>query len=131
MHGKGTSIISSLYVIGMSITVIGFIVPIFSAFGGTITLNGFELAGKGDSVMKFALLLVFFGAIAGIVFQFFTHVPLLKLIALIVTVAGGLYCFFNTSDIGVKLAGKFLGSGFYMIIIGWCVAAAGLFLDRK
>lgn len=131
MAKKSVSITSYLYVIGMAITAIGFIVPVFSAFGGNITLNGFDLVGKGDSVMKIAVLLVFIGAVAGIILQFVMNKSLYKLIALVVTIAGGLYCFFNTNDIGIKLAGKFLGIGFYLIIIGWCVAAVGFFLDRK
>jgi hypothetical protein len=120
-----------LYIIGMAVTVVGFILPIFSAFGGKITLNGFDLVGKGDSAMKIAVLLVFIGAAAGIVFQLVRTSSLYRLIALVVTIAGGLYCFFNTNDIGIKLAGKFLGIGFYLIIIGWCVGAAGFFLSRK
>jgi len=131
MPKKSVSPMSYLYVIGMAVTAIGFVIPIFSAFGGRITLNGFDLAGKGDSLMKAAVLLVFIGAVAGIVVQFALNKPLYKLIALIVSVAGGLYCFFNTSDIGVKIAGKFLGTGFYLIIIGWCAAAAGFFFDKK
>jgi len=128
---KKNSPLSYVYLIGMAVTAIGFMLPIFSAFGGNITMNGFNLVGKGDSAMKIAVLLVFIGAVAGIVVQFIPNNSLYKIIALIVTVAGGLYCFFNTSDMGIKLAGKFLGTGFYMIIAGWCIAAAGIILKRK
>jgi hypothetical protein len=128
---KKNSPLNYVYAIGMIVTAIGFLLPVFSAFGGNITMNGFNLVGKGDSAMKIAVLLVFIGAVAGVVVQFIPNNSLYKIIALIVTVAGGLYCFFNTSDIGIKLAGKFLGAGFYMIIIGWCIAAAGFILKRK
>ena len=128
MAKKNASIISYLYVIGMALTVIGFIIPIFKV--GPFKMNGFDLVGKGDSVMKIAALLVFLGAAAGVVFQFAMNKSLYKLIALIVTVAGGLYCFFNTSDLGVKIAGNFLSTGFYLIVIGWCVALVGWILNR-
>jgi hypothetical protein len=128
---KKSSPLNYVYAIGMAVTAIGFMLPIFSAFGGNITMNGFNLVGKGDSIMKIAVLLVFIGAVAGVAVQFIPNNSLYKIIALIVTVAGGLYCFFNTSDVGIKLAGKFLGTGFYMIIIGWCIAAAGIILKRK
>ena len=84
--------------------------------------------------MKVAALLVFIGAVAGIVFEF---VPvggvsnLLKLIALVISIAGGLYCFFNTSDVGLKLAAKVLSVGFYAIIAGWIVALVGWLLGKK
>ena len=128
---KKNSPLNYVYAIGMAVTVLGFMLPVFSAFGGNITMNGFDLVGKGDSAMKIAVLLVFIGAAAGVVVQFIPNNQLYKIIALIVTVAGGLYCFFNTSDIGIKFAGKFLGAGFYMIITGWCIAAAGFILKRK
>ena len=128
---KKNSPLNYVYAIGMAVTVLGFMLPVFSAFGGNITMNGFDLVGKGDSAMKIAVLLVFIGAVAGIAVQFIPNNSLYKIIALIVTVAGGLYCFFNTSDIGIKFAGKFLGTGFYMIIAGWCIAVAGIILKRK
>ncbi|MCK9169987.1 MAG: hypothetical protein M0P01_06190 [Treponema sp.] len=131
MSKKNISFMSYLYVIGMAITVIGFFTPIFSAFGRHITLNGFDLVGKGDSAMKIAVLLIFAGAAAGIIFQFVLNKSLYKLIALVVTIAGGLYCFFNTNDLGIKIAGNFLDIGFYLIITGWCVGTAGFLFARK
>jgi hypothetical protein len=131
MSRKKTSFMSYLYVIGMAITVTGFFTPIFSAFGRHITLTGFDLVGKGDSAMKIAVLLIFAGAAAGIVFQFVLNKSLYKLIALVITVAGGLYCFFNTNDFGIKMAGNFLDIGFYMIVTGWCIGTAGFLFARK
>ena len=115
----------------MALTAIGFIVPIFK--GNLVQVNGFDLVGNGNSVMKIAALLVFIGAVAGIVLSFVNigkNQSLLKVIALAVSVVGGLYVFFNTSDFGVKLAAKYLYVGFYLIIIGWVVAIVG-YLKNK
>ncbi|MBQ5492215.1 MAG: hypothetical protein IIT68_09225 [Treponema sp.] len=137
MAKKSTSLLGYLFVIGCAITAVGFVLPIFSAniLGiAKASVNGFDLVGKGDSLMKVAALLVFIGAVAGIVFEF---VPvggvsnLLKLIALVISIAGGLYCFFNTSDVGLKLAAKVLSVGFYAIIAGWIVALVGWLLGKK
>ncbi|MBP3709615.1 MAG: hypothetical protein J6I73_04340 [Treponema sp.] len=125
------SLLSNLYLIGMALTAIGFIVPIFK--GNLVQVNGFDLVGNGNSVMKIAALLVFIGAVAGIVLSFVNigkNQSLLKVIALAVSVVGGLYVFFNTSDFGVKLAAKYLYVGFYLIIIGWVVAIVG-YLKNK
>jgi len=115
----------------MAVVVIGFLAPIFSIFGGHIKLNGFDLVGKGDSAMKIAALFIFLGAVTGIILQFVKNNSLYKLVALIITLAGGLYCYFNTSDIGIKIASKFLSTGFYMIVIGWCIALTGWLLCKK
>ena len=125
------SLLSNLYLIGMAITAIGFIVPVFK--GALVQVNGFDLVGNGNSIMKIAALFVFIGAVAGIVLNFVNagkNQSLLKLIALIVSIAGGLYVFFNTSNIGIKLAAKSLYIGFYMIIIGWIVGIVGYIQNK-
>ena len=136
MAKKNSSVLGYLFVIGCAITAIGFVLPIFSAniLGlAKASVNGFNLVGKGDSAMKVAALLVFIGAVAGIALEFIpVSLPkIVKLIALIISVAGGLYCFFNTSDLGLKIAGKVLAPCFYLIIAGWVVALVGWLLDNK
>lgn len=118
--------LGNLYLIGAALTAIGFLLPIFKA--GPIKVSGFDLVGDGNSIMKLAALLVFVGAVAGIILNFVSvgkNQDMLKLVVLIVSIAGGLYCFFNTSDFGVKLATKYLSAGFYLIVAGWIVSILG------
>ncbi|MBQ9495248.1 MAG: hypothetical protein IJR50_06385 [Treponema sp.] len=125
------SLLSNLYLIGMALVAVGFIVPIFR--GNLVKVNGFDLVGDGNSIMKIAALLVFIGAVAGIVLSFVNagkNQSLLKVIALAASVAGGLYVFFNTSNFGVQLASKYLSVGFYLIVIGWVAAIVG-YLQKK
>ncbi|MBQ9630851.1 MAG: hypothetical protein IJR49_04620 [Treponema sp.] len=120
------SLMGNLYLIGMALTAIGFILPIFKA--GPLKVNGFDMVGNGNSIMKLAALLVFIGAIAGVVLNFISvgkNQKMLKLIALVLSVLGGLYCFFNTSDVGIKLVARYLYAGFYLIIAGWIVGVLG------
>ena len=151
---KKSSIMGYLYAIGMAVTAIGFCVPIFKlsgffggiakgigkiskAFGGRGGLdliNGFSIVSStNDTVMKIAALLVFIGALAGLVISFLNikkNKELYKLIALIVSVAAGLYMFFNTSDYDAKFAANYLFIGFYMIIAGWIIAFIGWYKNR-
>ena len=123
-----------LYVVGMIFTAIGFLMPVMHAnvFGFTAaSVNGFDLVGKGNSVMKIAALLIFAGAVAGIVFSVLKKPAMYKFIALICSVAGGLYVLFNTSSNITKLVSHFLAIGFYLIIAGWIIAAAGYFTAKK
>lgn len=138
--GKKFSTGGVLYFAGMLATAAGFVLPIFrasaSAFGKNLfsaSYNGFKLVGNGNSVMKIMALLVFLGAVAGVILYFMPkikNVRLFRLAALIVSIAGGLYCFLNTSDIGVKFAAKFLFVGFYLIVAGWIAALVGWVTER-
>ena len=122
--------ISYLYVIGMALTAIGFLMPImkFPIFG---TVNGFGLVGKGDSIIKFAALLVFAGAVAGVIINFLANTSTYKLVALVVSIVGGLYVFFNTSSSITKFAGNHLAAGFFLIIGGWIIAIVSFFSSKK
>lgn len=140
-----------LYEIGTALTTAGFILPIFrlSGFFGGIAkglgklggkshgnlINGFSIiSNTNDTAMKIAALLLFIGAAAGLIVSVLKSIKnknLIQIIALVVSVAAGLYIFFNTGDYGVKFAAKYLFIGFYMIVIGWLAAAAGLFLNHK
>ncbi|MCI1208976.1 MAG: hypothetical protein LKF96_05970 [Treponema sp.] len=123
-----------LYLLGMLVTAIGFLLPIFklSAFGSNlVTINGFDIVGKGNSAVKIAVLLIFIGAVAGVLLSAALRNKAYNLVALIVSIAGGLYVFANSNDFGIKLAQKFLSVGFYLIIIGWIVAIIGWLFSSK
>ena len=132
---KNNSSMNLLFVIGLAVTAIGFLLPIFKVSFGPFSgsTNGFDLVGKGDSIMKIAALLVFVGAIAGIVFNFLnvgSNQKLFMLVALIVSIVGGLYCFFNTSSTAHNILFKIVSVGFWMIVAGWVIAIIGYVTNK-
>ena len=140
MAKKRKASIPMLYCIGMLITVVGYILPIFrktiDAFGKTAVLFFFfffDLVGVGDSILKIMAILFFFGAVLGIVLALIPKLPqakIIQLIAIVITVVGGLYCFFNVGDFVKDAAAKCLFVGFYMIVAGWVVALVGWILNK-
>ncbi len=122
-----------LYLIGMILVAVGFFLPIFKVSIGPFSgsTNGFDLVGNGNSMMKIAALLVFAGAVVGVICSFINKGGLLKLLALIVSIAGGLYCFFNTSSTAHSILFKIVGVGFYLIIAGWVIALLGYLASKK
>ena len=139
--GKKNSATSYLYLIGLALVAIGCFLPLWTAIGGRF--NGAPavsyLNDKGNTVRKIGVILTLAGAIAGIVFCFIKvkSVGLFKLVSLIVSIAGGAYVFFNTSDFGKKFAKGAAkidlanpSVGFYLILIGWVVALVGWILKR-
>lgn len=140
--GKKTSILSYLYLIGMALVVIGCFLPLSTHFGGNANgSSAFNIILKdGKAVVKIGAILAFVGAVAGVVFCFLKvkKVGLLKLVSLIVSVAGGVYIFFNTNDFAksmMKGVGKITksapGIGLILIIVGWIAALVGWILNRE
>lgn len=137
---KKNSIMSYAYVVGMTLVVIGFCCPMFSGVLGTSS-NGFKFINfKNSSFVTIGALLIFVGAVAGIVFNFVSIKGMdsgtLKLIALIVSIVGGaiLVIGFTTSGGVYKVLGKALlkhaAAGFYLVIAGWIVALLGKFISK-
>lgn len=148
---KGSSI-SYLYLLGMLLVVIGFFCPITQGkvFGGTS--NGFAFIKDDSSVRTVSCLLIFIGACVGLLIEVLNvlrvKVPcksLLKLIALGVTIAGGVVLLITFTGNGSgsdfqrsmnKLAGKMTKSffdpavGFYLIIAGWVAGLLG-YITKK
>lgn len=125
-----------LYLIGMILVAVGFFLPIFKVSIGPFSgsTNGFDLVGSGNSMMKIAALLVFAGAVVGVICSFVDLLGkggLLKLLGLVVSVAGGLYCFFNTSSTAHSILFKIVSIGFYLIIAGWILALLGYLAGKK
>ena len=98
MAKKRKASMPMLYCIGMLVTAIGYILPIFrktiDAFGKTAVLfsiNGFDLVGDGDSTMKIMALLIFIGAVLGVILALLPKVPqakIIQLIAIVISVVG-------------------------------------------
>ncbi len=127
----------SLYLIGMIVVVVGCFLPLvahttFGFDGG----NAFGAITDGSGDLKVAAILAFAGAVAGIIFSFVSlkGIPA-KLIALIVSVAGGIYMVISMLNLNpvakkaAKLIGNVFGSkpglGLILIIIGWIIAIVG------
>ena len=136
MAKKSNSVLGYLFVCGLALVVIGCFFPLSTTklFG----LNGSTafsiITGDSNGILKVGSLLTFCGAVAGIVLSFVTvkNAGLLKLISLIVSIAGGLYVFFNMSGAGKQIAKATLnfGPGFYVILVGWVIALVGWVLNR-
>ena len=119
----------------MAVVAIGFCCPMFKGLFGS-TANGFKFINFDNSVfVSIGALLIFIGAIAGIIVKFVPSLQKNKLdfLCLLVSIAGGVILLvgFTTNGGIYKAIGKaFLKNavvGFYMIIIGWVAAIVGYF----
>ena len=135
--GKKVNFMSWLYCCGMLITAIGFCCPMIKGLFGS-SANGFDFIKniEDGGFVAIGALLIFVGAVAGIVALF---VPLLKglmLIFLLVSIAGGIILVvgFMTNGGIYKAIGKQLLKralfGFYLVIVGWVVACVGYFSKK-
>ncbi|MCI5830736.1 MAG: hypothetical protein UHY90_08240 [Treponema sp.] len=127
---KSGKILPNLYLIGMALVVIGFILPMFKC--SSISKNGFDFINfKNFSSATIGAILIFLGGVAGVVFCFLKNTSSTKkLIALLVSIAGFiilLICF-NDNPIA-KVIGKGIIKhayiGFYCVIMGLILALTG------
>lgn len=133
------SSLSLIFLIGMALVIIGFIVPMFKVnFLGAHTANGFKFIDFDKfNFVDVGALLIFIGACLGAVFCFVptSSSDLLKLICLIASIAGGIVLIigFNQDSI-YKMIGKqffkYAYIGFYMILAGWVVGLVG-YITKK
>ena len=130
--GKKSSSISLIYLIGVALVAIGFCLPMFNGLG--LTPSGFKFINFDNfGWMTIAALLIFCGAVAGIVFSFVSvgsSSDLIKLICILVSIAGGIILIINFNDNWLtKQIGKGFFKhayiGFYMILAGWIVGLIG------
>lgn len=125
-----------IYLIGMALVVIGFICPMFDLFIGT--LNGFDFINfKEFGVTTIGALLIIAGAVLGLVFCFVggKNSGMLKLVGLLVSIAGGVVLIIGYSDnMFSRGIGKFFIDvatyGFYMILAGWIVGVVGYVMKK-
>ena len=136
MGKKKINVLSYLYIIGMALVVIGFCCPMFKGIFGP-SANGFKFINFDNSVfVSIGALMIFLGAVGGIVVKFLPKLSKNKLdfLCLLISIAGGVVLLigFTTNGGICKAIGKaFLKNaiaGFYMIVIGWVVAIVGYFL---
>lgn len=151
MGKKKGAKISFLYLIGMALVVIGFCCPMFKGKLFGTTSNGFSFMGNDNgTLLTISGLLIFIGGCLGLLLEVLPmlgikigNAKLLKLIALIATVAGGVILVITFSGNGsgnklTKALNKAQGKGFlkhayygfYMILAGWVASILGYFLDK-
>ena len=135
MAKKKSSALPLIYCVGMLATVVGFIkaIEVFDKTQVIFSMNGFDLFGDGDSTMKIMVLLVFIGAAVGVLLSLLPNVSqarILRLVALVISIVGGVYCFLNVGDFVKEMAVKVLFIGFYMIVAGWVVALIGWIMNK-
>jgi hypothetical protein len=134
--GKKSSL-PLIYLIGMALVAIGFCVPMFKGLG--IKTNGFDyMSFKNFGWTTIAALLIFCGAVLGVLFCFISagkSTSLLRLICVIASIAGGVILFIKFNDnFMTKAIGKgFLKHafiGFYMILVGWVLGLVGAITNK-
>ncbi len=133
--GKKSKSLPYIYLIGMALAVIGFCCPMIKGLFGT-SANGFKFINFDNSTfVTIGALLIFIGAVAGLVACFVPQLSGLKLIFLLASIAGGviLVVGFLTNGGIYKAVGKGLIKksmfGLWMVVAGWVVALVGYFKD--
>ena len=129
--GKKSSL-PLIYLIGMALIAIGFFCPMFKGLFGS-SANGFDFIknAKDGSFVAIGAILIFAGAIAGIVANFVPQLKGLKLIFALCVLAGAIVLIigFTTNGGIYKAIGKQLLKralfGFYMVCAGIILAICG------
>lgn len=134
--GKKSSL-PLIYLIGVLLVAIGFCVPMFKGLG--IKTNGFDyMSFKNFGWTTCAALLIFCGAVLGVLFCFISagkSTSLIRLVCIIVSIVGGVILFIKFNDnFLTKTIGKgFLKHayiGFYMILVGWVLGLVGAITNK-
>lgn len=133
MGKKKGSALSILYLLGMVLVAVGFCCPMFAGklLGSS---NGFKYINFDNSTfVSIGAILIFAGAVAGVLACFVPQIKGLKFIFLLCSIVGGVILIvgFTTNGGIYKAIGKqFLKHatfGFYMILAGWIAAILGFF----
>ena len=121
-----------LYLIGMALVVIGFFLPMFKA--GPLEPNGWDFLNfKEFGFVTIGGLLILIGAVLGVLAALnVVKGKSLKLIALVVSIVGGVVLFigFNDNRLYQVIAKGFLKHayiGFYVVLAGWVAGLIGTF----
>ncbi len=129
--GKKVSLMSYLYLIGMALVAVGFCCPMVKVLGSSA--NGFDFIrnAKEGGFVCIGSILIFAGAIAGILAFFVPQLKGLKLIFALVALAGAIVLVigFMTSGGIYKAIGKHLLKnaliGLYMVVAGIVLGVIG------
>ena len=130
--GKKSSL-PLIYLIGMALVAIGFFCPMFKGLFGS-SANGFDFISnaKEGGFVAIGALLIFGGAVLGILSSFVPALSGLSKIFFLVSVAGGVIIVigFLTNGGIYKAVGKHLIKnsmyGLWLIVAGWVVSALGI-----
>ncbi len=127
MAKKGN--LNLLYVLGLALVVVGCVLPMFKL--GPFSANVFRFMDF-DSAGSIGAVLLFAGAVAGLVFSFVSlgNDALLKLVALAASIIGGILLFGVDSELGFKILKKVAYIGLYVVLAGWVVACIGYFTKK-
>lgn len=124
-----------IYLIGMLAVIVGFICPMFDI--KIAVANGFDFIDfKSSSFVSIGAILIFAGAVAGVIAAFLPKMKMLKVIGLVVTIIGGIILVigFTTNGGVYKMIGKALFKtatyGFYIVLAGWVVALVGFATNK-
>ena len=125
-----------VYIIGMAAVIIGFICPMFN-FLSIKSSNGFDFIDfSSSSFVSIGAILIFAGAVLGIIGAFLSKAKMLKAIGLFITIIGGIILVigFTTNGGIYKAIGKALFKsatyGFYIILVGWVVSVVGFAMNK-
>jgi hypothetical protein len=138
---KKIDVKSYLYAIGMALVVIGCFLPLVSTrLGSSSSAFSIITKGSGSGVVRVGAILAMLGAVAGVALTFVKG-KMYKLVALVVSILGGLYVFVNYLNQSgaakgimkgaAKIAGATPGIGVLLIVVGWIVALLGFFFSRE
>lgn len=133
---KKSSSMSLLYLIGMALVVIGFFCPMFKA--GLLEPNGWDFLNFKDfGFVTIGGLLILIGAVLGVVLSLVKvkNAKTLKLVALIVSIVGGVVLILGFNDNGLyrAIAKGFIKHayiGFYVVLAGWIAALVGYLTNK-
>lgn len=124
-----------VYLLGMVAVIVGFICPMFDF--KLAAANGFDFIDfQSSSFVSIGAILIFAGAVLGILGAFLPKAKMLKVIGLFVTIIGGIILVigFTTNGGVYKMIGKALFKtatfGFYIILVGWVVSVIGFATNK-
>ena len=129
--GKKSSL-PLIYLIGVALIAVGFCLPMFKGLG--TTPSGFKFINFDNfGATTIAALLIFCGAVAGVVFCFVSagkNTSLIRLICVVISIIGGLILIikFNDNWLSKTIGKGFIKHayiGFYMVLAGWIVGLIG------
>ena len=125
---KKRDVFGFLYLIGMALVVVGFCCPMIKGLFGS-SANGFKFINFDRfGFVTIGAILIFAGAVAGVVASFIPNLGALKILFLICSIAGGIILVvgFMTNGGIYKMGGKLLLKnatwGFYLACAGWIIA---------
>ena len=134
--GKKSSL-PLIYLIGVALVAVGFCLPMFKGLG--TTPSGFKFINFDNfGATTIAALLIFCGAVAGVVFCFVSagkNTSLIRLLCIVISIIGGVILIvkFNDNWLTKSIGKGFIKHayiGFYMVLVGWIAGLVGAVLKK-